>query len=123
MRCRVWREEESSVGTVPMDIKTQAGGFRGIGEIVFIERGFSQAKRDKKRKGGFQKGLPADGLGGADLERYRTKGEVEEEGAAGLADLEEQTKHLKPSKLGSRGDAPGMFIVNRALTPFGYYST
>ena len=41
MRCRVWREEESSVGTVPMDIKTQAGGFRGIGEIVFIERGFS----------------------------------------------------------------------------------
>ena len=35
------KEDESSVWATPIDIKTQTGGFRRHGEIIFIERGFS----------------------------------------------------------------------------------
>ena len=43
------KEDESSVWATLIDIKTQTGGFRRHGEIIFIERGFSQAKGDSKR--------------------------------------------------------------------------
>ena len=43
MRRIVWREEESLVGTAPIDIKTQADGFvRHLGKLFFRWR--------KKRK-------------------------------------------------------------------------
>ena len=50
MRCRVWRVEESSVGTAPMDIKTQVVGFRRHSEIVFQREreGFHRRRRERK---------------------------------------------------------------------------